>query len=185
MIALFNLRFLMAILGALLLVRFCILPVIAWQNVAIDALTIEDSRLQKMRNLVNSEEHFINVVDAYGAGLASLQETLFEDVESLKLGAQTELMETFSASELSVRSFNWVLDKPGPYRTLRAKITYSGPFKDAIQMQWTLAASRRMFRIVDSRHIVTSQIKDSLGVIEGFLTLELYALSESGGVEVD
>lgn len=180
-----NIRFLTILLVSLLLAKFLIMPMISWQGDAISELSLEKGRLQKMRDLVDSEDQLFDLEEAYDAELAALEDTLYKDTELLKISAQTELMEVILASELSVRSFSWVLDKAGSYRTLRAKISYTGAFKDSIQMLWTLDASPRMFSIVDSSHMIKSQSQDSLGVIEGFVTLELYALGESDAYGVE
>jgi len=176
-------RFLTVVLGGLLLARFLIVPVIDWQNDTLFGLNLEKGQLQKMRNLLKSEAQLLDLAQAYDAELSALQEVLFNDTELLKLSVQAELMKTISAAELSVRSFSWVFDKDGPHRTLRAQVSYSGSFGDSIKMLWTLDASPRMFRVVDSRHMIKSQKKDSLGTVEGFLTLEVYAVGELGGYD--
>jgi hypothetical protein len=181
----FNIRILLVVLAMLSLTKFFIVPLTAWQNEAISILKIEKSQLLKMQRLVGSVEEVNNANDAFADRLADLKASLFDDSESLKLDAQSEILEVISSSDLAVRSFVWVFDRDGPYRTLRAKISYTGSFADAIQLQWDLAASPRLFRVVESRHIVKPKGEDFFGAVEVFLTIELYAMGSSFGDEID
>lgn len=184
MVSVLNVRSLTLILGALLALRFLIVPIISWQNQAISYLNFEGERLQKMRALVVKEKELSEAANIYDAQFDMLRGSLYEDSESLKLSAQAELMEAIALQGLSVKSFSWVADISGSHRTLRIKIAYIGSLESSIRLIWALAASERLYRVVDSRYVIKSRGKDSLGGVEGFVTLEFYAVGESDGEKV-
>jgi hypothetical protein len=163
-------------LGILLATRFLVLPILSWQSEQIELLESQGRQLDKTLEIADRYDEYQGQLRDLEASVSAAAAYFYADDDDLKVRVQRDLEGYFDKHNIEIRGFNWTLDEKGSVRQLRAVIKFKGAVKDAITLHWDLARSRMIIKEVQSVHRITQPPSGSLGVLDGEVTLTLYAL---------
>lgn len=165
------------VLLALLIVRFVIAPILAWQSQLVDSLESQTRQLDKSLDMAER-------YDEHQSHLGELERAIFEasshfyvDDEGVKLRIQKYVESLFNGNGVSILSYNWTTDQKGVPRKLRSVVKYKGNLNNVIKVFWDLAGSSVIISEVQSVERIRQPSSGSLRSVDGEVTLEFYGFS--------
>ena len=159
-------------LTVLMSIKFAVLPLIEWQRNEIVRLSAIDRQHKKVNYAIERRGELEATSSALQAALVEAESFFYLDHAQIKLDLQKDVEELFIGHSLNITRFNWVLDSPGPIRTLRATVHFSGNVDHMMKVFWSMAVWPQLVRQVEWQQQISA-----LGT-NGRVTLEFYALSD-------
>jgi hypothetical protein len=154
--------------------------VFVWQQSQVMDVRAKAERISKTTSVIaNSEDYKSQLVDALGS-VTELQNLFYPDSDDVELIIQRDIEEIFSAHDVNISSFNWLVDSSRPalegvsYRKLRASINFGGGTANMMETFWMLEASPKLISISDWHQQIRNYESDSLGATSGRVTLEFF-----------
>ena len=160
----------------LVVVKFLLLPILAWQENKIQDLTAKYRQLTKISDVVEAQDDYSRILSELKMSVKDAEGYFYVDSDALKLTIQKDMESIFEINGLVLRSFNWVLDSKDNQRRLRAKVSFSGNQEQMIRTYWDLSANPQLVQLIESRQKMKFDRPGQLGATEGNVTLEFYAL---------
>lgn len=178
-------QILLIILGGLLIVRFAMVPLFAWQAETIDNIHSQQARLDKSAALIDR----LSDVDALVAErkdlLSSLEGRYYQqsgNLDHLKLTLQQHIDELSSRYHLQLVSFNWLVDLSGDINESRARLTVSGKTLDVAQFQIALAESGKQIQLNEMSIELRKGATSTLGTAAANFVLSFFSVPNEGSV---
>lgn len=173
-------------LGALLIIKFAVQPILIWQDDTVDKLDAKHRKLSKLTLVMDHHSSYQIQLDQLDERLLGAVDLFYLDDANVKLTIQKEIEKIFESNQINIDGFNWIFDRGSPIRHLRASVRYSGGFHKMVKTFWDLALLPKAVRQVgwNQRAPVSADLSATL--VTGELTLEFYARalsSESSDLE--
>lgn len=164
------------LLAILVVLKFALLPLIAWQNIKIEEWSSKRGQLAKVNDIASSGASYLKELEILRQNITDAEGYFYLDDDAAKLAIQRDLEELFLREGLVVTGFNWVIDSPDAIRTLRATLFFKGSVKNMVTTFWNMAIWPKLIRIVEWSQQIKNDQSGKLGSTQGFVTLEFYAL---------
>lgn len=159
----------------LVVVKFAVLPILAWQDGKMVELSAKSRQLKKVIVNVNSQDHQRANIAIIKGKIVDAAQHFYPNNSATKLVIQKDVESIFENNDITINGFDWIFDSPGPIRSLRATVFFSGPTHSIISTFWDLGRNNKWVRQVASNQQLNRQGDNSLGMSQGNITLEFYA----------
>lgn len=172
-------KLLLAITGLLVALNFFLIPIIEWQNKLVQKNKILKAQVYKMneRIIAAPELEEKNSIAQYLLEESSIH--LASSQEGTSLTQQRELETLFEESNLTLRSFNWLLNEPLPegHGRLRAEANVAGSIKDFLEATFRIRTRTPYTRIIDMNLRVSRKEQQLTGRgLNGAIIMEIYTI---------
>lgn len=129
--------------AVLVVLRFGVVPWVAWQDAQHDALAVLTKRLDRSVGVIENRAAIEKSAKDLAASLAAFRAKFRESdsVEGFKLASQQEISTLVSQAGSRVTLFDWVIDKfddQPPLARVRARIQLAGPIQVLATVQGRL-----------------------------------------------
>ena len=165
------------VLLALLIVRFLIAPILAWQSELVISLETQTRQLDKSLEMAERYDEYQSHLAQLDRAISEASSHFYADDESVKLRIQKDVESLFNSNGVSIQSYNWTTDQKGVPRKLRSVVKYRGNLNNVIKVFWDLAGSSMAISEVQSVERIRQPSSGSLRSVDGELTLEFYGFS--------
>ena len=192
-------KVLLSVLAVLLLLRFIVVPIFAWQDEKIAQLQSSQQRLTKAENVIERLPQITQELEKLQRSnqqLASYYSTE-TSMPAFKLKQQQQIEKLFESYNVQVKNFNWAADIPGVIDQSRANITFDGKTKDFARLQLAIAQLPTLLKVTQwTAHIAkkkkrrrskkknqakapksNSETIKSLGIARGNMIIVAYNIS--------
>lgn len=182
-----NSKLLVVAASLLGVIKFALLPVIAWQNQTIEQIQQIEARNEKSQRLLQQEPDLIKGLQQSNESYAALVDTYpsFADSPSFRLETQINFEALLKSANLRQKKFFWRSEQDekviGSLYSAKFNVNFSGKAKDFAILHAQLAKSQRQFMIQNMSIPMRRQTPDSLGSVNGSLTIK--ALYWQGGAQ--
>ncbi len=175
-----NSKTLLPVAVVLIIIKFVLLPIVAWQNDLLSQIERHEQRNAKAQRLLDSEaqltSRFVSLSESYKE--QADQYPRFAAAEDFHIETKIMFDMLLQQNQLKVTQFFWreAVDKeifPGMYMG-RFNVNFSGQFKDFALLQSKLGTSEKAFRIANFSAMVKKQTDKSIGTVEAAFTIEAY-----------
>lgn len=176
-------KLLLLITGLLIALNFLLIPLIEWQNKLIEKNKNLKAQISKMNERIVAAPRLQekNTVTEYLLEESSIH--LASSQEETSLTQQRELETLFKESNLTLRSFNWLLNEPLPegHGRLRAEANVAGSIKDFLNATFRIKTRIPYTKIIDMNLRVSRKEQQLTGRgLNGAIIMEIYTIgSES------
>lgn len=167
---------LLKVFAALLLIRFAVVPMWAWQGNYLESLSAKRVQLEKAQYLVQSKRGHAARLEALNKSILQARSHNWVDNEVTKLDIQKAIEKNLDDHNVIMQGFSWVFDEQSSFRKLRANVRFEGQSVGVILAFWELSRNRRAIRHVAWNYRLKDYSENSLGRITGEITLEFYAI---------
>ncbi|MFT4925942.1 MAG: hypothetical protein ACI8WB_002037 [Phenylobacterium sp.] len=175
-----NMKVMLPVVATLLLIKFALLPVVAWQNELLAELEQHEQRNAKAERLLNGEAQLLAQLAALSQDYDAQEKAYPRFAAAEDFHIETKMMFDILLRQfnLKVTQFFWrdSTDKeifPGMYKA-RFNVDFTGKFKDFALLQARLGTTEKAFRIVNFSNAVKQQSATSMGLVNSTLTVEAY-----------
>jgi len=167
------------VLVALVVLRFAILPLVDWQQSRLSDIRSKQVQLGKTIDLVNSQSGYQQLALQLKAEKNKLAPLFYMDNGDAKLEIQKDIEQVFSANNLPIERFNWVLDdrSDSGLRKLRVLVGFNGQLEAVIKVLLDISRHSKIARQVEWRQNLSKERETDFGQSRGHVTLEFYAFS--------
>jgi hypothetical protein len=180
-----NKPLLLALLAALLVLRFIVVPVFEWQNQVISDTKAQQNKLDKSDAYINDLPTLVAFKDKLTAALAARHAAsdTYNDIGRYQIDKLRQLEKMFKLADISISSSNWldpVVTAKGV--TLQLNLQFSGKLKPFINLHTQIAGMSSNVIITDLNITVFGQGADTLGTFNGNTLLRFMPLESPDAV---
>ena len=174
-----NRKIMIAVLVALLLMRFLVVPVFDWQAGKIAIITSNENQLSKSKQVITRIPLIKSELEIIQLSNAQLKSRYFNEssLNDFKLQLQQQIELLFSQHNMQIKNFNWVAEIPGDVTEERASIVFDGSLKDVTLLQLAIARLPKLFNIGQWSFQVKNMNKNTLGNVRGQMLIIAYNVS--------
>ena len=162
-------------MGVLVVLKFGVLPLWAWQSEQLGQLQAKYRQLSKLTAVVNGQASYGGQAQQLTAEIARLNDYFYVDSSATKLTIQQDIEKIFAEYAIRVEGFSWLVDDQQTLRSLRATVRYSGDYHSMIKALWELANQPKVVRQVDWRQGLTAVMGIKAYAVKGTINLEFFA----------
>jgi hypothetical protein len=175
-----NSKTLLPLVAVLLLLKFVLMPVFAWQNERVLDIASHEQKNAKVARLLASESQIKSQLEALSSNYSRDKKQIahFSSAASFRIETKMNVDILMQDHSLYVRRFNWreKLDKeifPGMYMA-SFTVNFAGKAKDFARLHAQLSTTNKGFRLTNFGLQVTKQSAQSMGRVRGSATIEAY-----------
>ena len=165
--------------GVLVVLKFGVLPLWAWQSEQLGQLQAKHRQLGKLMTVVNGQASYGGQVQQLTAEIAYLNNYFYVDSSATKLTIQQDIEKVFAEHTIKVEGFSWLFDDGQALRSLRASVRYSGDYHNMMKALWALANQPKVVRQVDWKQNLQSAGGVKAYAAKGTINLEFFARAEA------
>lgn len=174
---------LLVIIGLLSILKFVIVPIFDWQNDALLNIGLLEKKQNKIERLISNQKQAVGD-DVKLSEIVNKSEAVFfvqHNESTFKLQQQKKIEDLLSKHNITASNFGWQATKE--YVKISAKsyqllINFSGQSYDVLALMLALETNPKLIGISDFNLRIKGQSKESMGMITGRFTLQLYAMNE-------
>lgn len=175
----FTQKTMLLMVGVLVVLKFGVLPLWAWQSEQHGQLQAKYRQLSKLTTVVNGQASYGDRSQQLTAEIARLSDYFYNNSSATKLTIQQDIEKIFAEHAISVEGFSWLFDDGQELRSLRATVRYSGDYHSMIKALWTLSNQPKVVRQVDWRQRLQSAAGVKAYTAKGTISLEFFARAAS------
>ena len=170
---------LLSILSLLILLKFIVLPVFAWQDALIEEISQSDKKITKINTVLENSERINQLNDSLNNALLPIESLLFNVTSEaqFKLEQQKMLEELLIKHDLKSQNIGWqtptFLEEQSITR-YPIKLSFNGKTIDTMKFITELESLQKLIEIVEFNMFLKGQNEDKLGSVNGNLTLHLF-----------
>ena len=157
--------------GFLVAVKFCVLPLLAWQSEQILELKTKQRQIAKIEDIARQQPEYNRSLAQMNDYLKDSWQHFYRDEADAKFVMQRDVEELFITNELTILSFNWVMDVSGQIRVLRASVNFSGGTKNMMRTFWQFSMRERLVKPIEWNQQISGHLAD-FGGTRGNVTLD-------------
>jgi len=161
--------------GVLVVLKFGVSPLWAWQSEQLGQLQAKSRQLSKLTTVVNGQASYGGQAQQLTAEIARLNDYFYVDSSATKLTIQQDIEKIFAEHAIKVEGFSWLFDDGQALRSLRASVRYSGDYHNMMKALWALANQPKVVRQVDWRLNLQSAVGMKPYKVKGTINLEFFA----------
>ena len=165
--------------GVLVVLKFGVLPLWAWQSEQLGQLQAKHRQLSKLTTVVNGQASYGGQVQQLTGEIAYLKNYFYVDSSATKLTIQQDIEKVFAEHTIKVEGFSWLFDDGQALRSLRASVRYSGDYHNMMKALWALANQPKVVRQVDWKQNLQSAGGVKAYTAKGTINLEFFARAEA------
>ena len=161
--------------GVLVVLKFGVLPLWAWQSEQLGQLQAKYRQLSKLTTVVNGQASYGGQAQQLTAEIARLNDYFYIDSSATKLTIQQDIEKIFAEHAIKVEGFSWLFDEGQALRSLRAAVRFSGDYHNMMKALWALANQPKVVRQVDWRQSLQPAGGIKAYTAKGTINLEFFA----------
>jgi len=161
--------------GVLVVLKFGVLPLWAWQSEQLGQLQSKYRQLSKLTTVVNGQASYGGQAQQLAAEIARLNDYFYIDSSATKLTIQQDIEKIFAEHAIKLEGFSWLFDDGQALRSLRATVRYSGDYHNMMKALWALANQPKVVRQVDWRQSLQAVMGNKAYTAKGTINLEFFA----------
>ena len=161
--------------GVLVVLKFGVLPLWAWQSEQHGQLQAKYRQLDKLTTVVNGQASYRDRSQQLTAEIARLNDYFYNNSSATKLTIQQDIEKIFADHAIKVEGFSWLFDDGQSLRSLRAAVRYSGDYHNMMKALWALANQPKAVRQVDWLQNLQSAGGIKAYTAKGTINLEFFA----------
>jgi ribosomal protein L23 len=173
----FTQKTMLLMVGVLVVLKFGVLPLWAWQSEQLGQLQAKYRQLSKLTTVINGQASYGGQAQQLTAEIARLNDYFYVDSSATKLTIQQDIEKIFAENVIRVEGFSWLVDDQQTLRSLRATVRYSGDYHSMMKALWALANQSKVVRQVDWRQALTAVMGIKAYAAKGTISLEFFARS--------
>ena len=162
-------------MGVLVVLKFGVLPLWAWQSEQLGQLQAKYRQLSKLTTVVNGQASYGGQAQQLTAEIARLNDYFYVDSSATKLTIQQDIEKVFAEHTIKVEGFSWLFDDGQALRSLRAAVRFSGDYHNMMKALWALANQPKVVRQVDWKQNLQSAGGVKAYTAKGTINLEFFA----------
>jgi len=142
-------KIMLAMVSVLVLIRFVIVPILAWQDEKIAKIQSSNQRIAKAEKVIARLPKITLALEKLQLSNQST-EAFFTKAQSLpafKLEQQQQIESLFKRFDIKVNNFNWAADIPGKISQSRAKINFEGKTSDLARLHLAIAGLPTLIKV--------------------------------------
>jgi len=171
----FTQKTMLLMVGVLVVLKFGVLPLWAWQSEQLGQLQAKSRQLSKLTTVVNGQASYGGQAQQLTAEIARLNDYFYVDSSATKLTIQQDIEKIFAEHAIKIEGFSWLFDDQQTLRSLRATVRYSGDYHNMMKALWALANQPKMVRQVDWRQSLKTAVGIKAYTAKGTINLEFFA----------
>jgi hypothetical protein len=168
---------LLLLLLALIVTKFLLIPLIEWQSTQREQLERKFRQQDKITQTIESADLYRDELIILNAKLQDASQYFYADSDRTKLEVQKDIEAIFLENDLTIKGYTWVIDTDSAVRALRVSVRFSGSIDSMIKTFWKLGRMPRLIRVIDWEQRTNQSSDKDLGLTNGRVTLEAYAVS--------
>jgi ribosomal protein L23 len=171
----FTQKTMLLMVGVLVVLKFGVLPLWAWQSEQLGQLQAKYRQFSKLTTVINGQASYGGQAQQLTAEIARLNDYFYVDSSATKLTIQQDIEKIFAEYAIRVEGFSWLVDDQQTLRSLRATVRYSGDYHSMMKALWALANQSKVVRQVDWRQGLTAVMGIKAYAAKGTISLEFFA----------
>lgn len=173
-----NKTHLVLLLALLALIKWFYQPLIQWQNTQ---LTLVENKLQqraKMQDVITNQSQYQENVDQVKKQIDGFLPLFFGKEQDSKVSIQQRVEQLLNTYDLTMESFDWVLESESTIQELRVKVRFNGQLVDFARLNVALKNAQPAMFISDMRLRRNNPRDESIDDVKGEMTIVTYRISK-------
>lgn len=136
---LFKRQTLLIIATALVVLRFAVMPLLDWQNAALESMELKQLKLDKLIEVDKNRDMYLSQSQQSIEQLEERAGYLQKYDARTKIRIQETLEEVFLDHDMNIESFRWLAESAEKVRRLRLTIRFKGKYSDFLRAIWVIS----------------------------------------------